>query len=259
MKTLPFQVSVLIALTLAGCGLPPHPVNCVNGACYQVVDGFLMTEGDVIVGHAEEEDALVERVRRGFAVHESAPWARWPRGRVPYVIHATLPNPDRVKQAIAHFHEKTNIRFIPRTTQAAYVVFRPWAQGYCRSWIGRTGSAQRIDLDAICDTRSVIHEIGHAVGLYHEHTRPDRNQYVRIHLTNVMAGMGWNFNIQREYARRFGAYDFASVMHYRATELSKNGQPTVTRLDGSTDLSNPYGLSAGDIATLKAMYPTAYP
>lgn len=245
-------------LLITGCGAMTSndTAECTgDGICYRIVDGYVTIEGDIIVGtEADLPDAL-DRVRSGFAVHESAAWARWPNKKVPYVINARLPDIERVQEAIAHFHAHTNIKFIPRTTHSAYVVFKPWDQGYCRSWIGRTGSAQAIELDVTCDTRLVIHEIGHAVGLYHEHTRKDRDQYVKIIRDNIISGQGSNFNKQTTYARIIGPYDFFSVMHYRYWEMSKNGLPTITRLDGSTDLSNPDGLSAGDIAALKAMYP----
>jgi hypothetical protein len=37
----------------------------------------------------------------------------------------------------------------------------------------------------------VMHEFLHALGFAHEQTRPDRDQYVKIHLENIEAGLNW--------------------------------------------------------------------
>ena len=46
--------------------------------------------------------------------------------------------------AIAHWQEKTPIRFVPRTTQGDYVVFRPGTG--CSAGIGKNGGEQYVNL-----------------------------------------------------------------------------------------------------------------
>ncbi len=36
--------------------------------------------------------------------------------------------------------------------------------------------------------RIVVHELGHVVGFWHEHTRPDRDQFVDIYYKNIQQG-----------------------------------------------------------------------
>lgn len=80
-----------------------------------------------------------------------------------------------------------------------------------------------------CGTGRVIHEIGHAVGLGHEHARCDRNNFVRIFLDNVLDGNEHNFDRQCSGYTDYGAYDFSSVMHYRSYSFTKNDSPTLLR------------------------------
>ncbi len=67
------------------------------------------------------------------------------------------------------------------------------------------------------------YEIGHAIGLYHEHQRPDRDAYIQILEENIEAGKEHNFvRLDFMATETFGfGYDFASIMHYRPTTFSR--------------------------------------
>ncbi|HDR4594888.1 M12 family metallopeptidase [Bacillus albus] len=65
---------------------------------------------------------------------------RWTRGIVPYLIDSTLADQERVTRAIAHWEEKTVIRFVIRTDEPNYVVFTPSSdEDLCESMTGMTG------------------------------------------------------------------------------------------------------------------------
>ena len=61
-----------------------------------------------------------------------------------------------------------------------------------------------------------MHEIGHAIGFWHEQSRPDRDDYVRILVENIEMNMASQFlKYSRQDVDSFEVpYDFNSIMHY---------------------------------------------
>ena len=62
--------------------------------------------------------------------------------------------------------------------------------GRCCSFVGKRGNGpQAISIGKNCDKFGiVVHELGHVVGFWHEHTRPDREDWVTIIRENIMTG-----------------------------------------------------------------------
>ena len=59
----------------------------------------------------------------------------------------------------------------------------------------------------------------HAVGFFHEQSRPDRDEHVTINLGNVVKGYEHNFmKYSLNQANMVGEYDMCSIMHYGAWE-----------------------------------------
>ncbi len=76
----------------------------------------------------------------------------------------------------------------------------------------------------------------HALGFYHEHSRPDRDDYIRVNYQNIDSRMAYNFDKYTDKNTLGVPYDIYSIMHYTKTAFSINGLPTIEPLDPSVVL-----------------------
>jgi hypothetical protein len=99
--------------------------------------------------------------------------------------------------------------------------------------------------------------MGHAVGLWHEQSREDRDKYVKILWENMDSSKSYNFSQMIFNGDDISVYDYGSVMHYPATAFSKNGKYTIETIPAGIAIGQRSALSARDIAAVRAMYPKA--
>ena len=102
----------------------------------------------------------------------------------------------------------------------------------------------------------VIHELGHAIGFYHEHTRPDRDRYIDVIYDNIENGFEDQFRkFQPGQTNTLGlGYDFQSIMHYRRNTFSKDGSDTIRPKVPTSSFGTSRQLSPLDIAKARALY-----
>jgi hypothetical protein len=220
---------------------------------YEEINNELVYQGDIILNPDMLSTVKGNSTERTGIRGEQY---RWKNKRVYYSINPDLPAKQRVIDAIAHVEANTDIRFIERTTQTNYIYFNK-GQG-CSSYIGKQGGKQNITLNITCSTGAAIHEIGHALGLFHEQSRLDRNDFLTIKWNNIEDGYQHNFKTWQTLG--YNGFDlgdnldFNSIMLYGPYSFSKNGRPTITKKDGSLYNSNYSQLSQGDITTIAFMY-----
>lgn len=131
----------------------------------------------------------------------------------------------------------------------------------CRCWsnVGLqvdTGP-QHVSIGTGCeDVGTALHELGHAIGWYHEHSREDRDQYIDVMWKNVDSTQKEQFEkYPHGQADDYGiSYDLHSVMHFSAYAFSVNGYTTIKAKDGSPDIGNGGSLTDRDAALANQMY-----
>jgi len=217
-------------------------------------------EGDI-------ENVLLDDLKRSQegrnAIRDS--WRKWPDATIPYVISSSFSKNERsvIAKAMKAYHEKTCIRFKPRTSERAYIHIMK-GNG-CSSSIGRTGSKQSVSLGTGCVYAGIVmHELMHACGFWHEQSRADRDSYITINWNNILKGMEYNFlKYDLRKIDHLGAdYDTCSVMHYGSTAFAKSyGKPTiVAKKKGKCKIGQRNGFSDTDIRKLNTLYKcTGYP
>ncbi len=234
------------------------------------IDG-LAHVGDVILGETAKLKAYGLRLvagqvapddvvndLQGAAIRFPTSGYKWPNGVVPYVLSSNLGSSARnsMQYAFNHWNSKTNITFVPRTNQSSYI--NVVGGGGCSSWIGMQGGQQTVTLAEGCGNGAAVHELGHAVGFFHEQTRADRDDYVTIYWDKIQSGMAYNFNkMTSGDGQTHGSYDYTSIMHYRTTAFGINNAVTIWPKQGGVDtnyMGNGSVLSNGDIAAAAAIY-----
>lgn len=114
----------------------------------------------------------------------------WPDQRIPYVLsrHYNKKARSLIARAFEIYHKRTCLKFEPKTEKEENFIYI-FPGPACYSRVGKVGGMQELSLGTGCVHLGVIiHELMHAIGFWHEHSRDDRDSYVKIHWNNIMKG-----------------------------------------------------------------------
>lgn len=222
---------------------------------YDTINGYAVVEGDILLGkvaNLKHHGAVITPKLGGF---------HWPNGIVPYELDEDLPFMSKLStlQAIDHWQQNSKLVFIERTSKNRqnypdYIIFTPAQGTTCSSFVGMKKGKQEINLAPRCNSMHIVHEIGHALGLWHEQSRADRDMYVRIVWENIEEHYQYNFMQHLTDGVDFGEYDYQSIMHYGPYSFSKNGEKTIVPLIDGVEIGQRNQLSPKDKAVIFAFY-----
>ncbi|XP_030201281.1 low choriolytic enzyme [Gadus morhua] len=206
-------------------------------------------------------DVLISRKRSAKKCYSKSFSCLWPMSdngkvEIPFTISDQYAGDEEaaILKALEGFHSETCIRFIPRKTQRMYLQFKSLFG--CFSSVGRIGERQVISLQRFgCVNNGIIqHEVMHALGFYHEHTRSDRDQYIQISWENIQPDKLNNFK-KRDTNNLGMPYDYQSVTHYGRRAFSSVWKDTITPIpDASVRIGRSNGLSGIDIQKINKLY-----
>jgi len=226
----------------------------------QLPKNGILFEGDILM-----DDRFRAIIRSGGESKKSAlvvGWwfnVRWPDGVVHYKADHTFSLWHRLilAKTIHQFERRTCIRFKQRTYQRDYIMFTSKRKG-CFSTIGRKGGRQYINLEQNCVRLGTFeHEILHALGMIHEHSRPDRDQFIKVKYENVKPSDLNNFQKYPYYEvdELDEEFNFASVMMYPNKAFTRNGHNTiVSRKEPYLQFGQRSQLSVGDVRAVNRFY-----
>ncbi|CAK8678189.1 unnamed protein product [Clavelina lepadiformis] len=188
----------------------------------------------------------------------------WPTTTIPIQFGSLLPllAVSGIEDARQEYEMRTCFSFPDRVAEEDYLIYQP--RSGCWSYVGKQGGAQTISIGSGCEKMSTIeHEMMHAIGIYHEQSRPDRDGYVVIETQNIDADKVYNFDkyTYDDVDDRRVPYDYNSVMHYGDTSFSNNGEKTIVTIDPAFQdvIGQRRTFSEGDVDMINRMYSCADP
>jgi hypothetical protein len=247
-----------------------HFANGKKMSLYKVDTNYLL-EYDMVLTPAQIEVLKANNASagntRGFQTQASK---EWPHGRVYYAFNNNLSADDRaaITDAMNEWmYMVPSLQFIQRTNQPNFIYFVRTID-VSDSYVGMIGGGQVLNLatgDYWSMWLTAKHEIGHALGMFHEQSRTDRDDYITINWSNIRPEKHHNFQTYAETGysgTQFGYFDFSSIMLYPS--ITTNDQfvfdtniPTMTTHNGSTWGHN-FWISYGDGETGQIMYGPPY-
>ncbi len=242
---------------------------------YNLVNGVPVYQGDILLGQVSPLPSAPNTSKISTAAATVAYSSYlWPKvngvATVYYTIDAASASAAtaNINQAISQFNADFTgvIQWAPRTTQSVYVDINFSAtdfSGQCEAEEGYQptfSQPQPMQGSVSCTVGTILHEMGHVIGLWHEHTRSDRNSFVTVNFQNIIKGSQGNFDMQEDNSQNQGLYDYASVMQYPPFVQSRNGGPSIETIPPGMPLGSAEGMptlsdySAGDKEAIMRLY-----
>uniref|UniRef100_A0A336LA13 Metalloendopeptidase n=1 Tax=Culicoides sonorensis TaxID=179676 RepID=A0A336LA13_CULSO len=135
----------------------------------------------------------------------------------------------------------------------------------CWSYIGKTGGPQIVSLqppdhksqNCLGSEGRALHELMHAIGIFHEQSRHDRDRFVELK-NGFLPCCSYKSNFEKQSLKNTSysfEYDFNSIMHYGKYYFSKEkGKPTLTPKIPNYHIGQRKQLSVTDCLKINDLY-----
>ncbi|XP_060595864.1 zinc metalloproteinase dpy-31-like [Ruditapes philippinarum] len=194
-------------------------------------------EGDIILKKDQAEQILYfnkQRKKRKLdaQVMSTPSIKKWPLP-INYIFDGkhTQEQRKKIRIGIKHWEENTCITFTNIVNSTVKSIKFINDSG-CYSFVGNSHGIheQTISISQQCTRKGIVaHEIGHALGFWHEHARADRDDFLSVIRENITDGQYHNFEkVSWEIINNLEVpYDLGSVMHYNGMQFSKGRKITM--------------------------------
>jgi hypothetical protein len=213
---------------------------------FELIDGEVVVEGDIVLGTLAETQQGHDRLTRLLLDDSQTPEAAtekaflrtrrsWGGGVVPYMVadgldcaiaSGRIVGGDtrclNIQAGVDHWNgltPMTGMRWEFRSSIKGRKKGVRFTGGDTRSRVGEHTGRQDLHLESGVGLGAVQHEMLHAMGLYHEHQRPVRDDFIIVKDEFINRGFRSTFsNIRairdQRHRRQIGRYDVDSIMHY---------------------------------------------
>jgi hypothetical protein len=145
---------------------------------------------------------------------------------------------DLIRDALEEWEAKSDYTFVRDPSATPRIRFKPHTSRCYATGVGRPGTLESTFISSVREVRLangcfgrmgpggfvipwhgiVMHEIGHALGFFHEQARKDRDRYVEYFSSNVRSSMRSQYEKEGD---KFGEYNYQSIMHYNDTSFAR--------------------------------------
>ncbi|SKA36123.1 Astacin (Peptidase family M12A) [Chitinophaga eiseniae] len=145
----------------------------------------------------------------------------WAYRTIPFTFENGYPYQQEVIAAMNQWETAAGVTFVQRTDEPNYLYIQQ-AATTDESSIGMKGGKQVV---GISQHDLALHELGHVIGLAHEHSRSDRDDHIDMQWQYIDGGQSNTQFVKDRFSNNLTAYDRLSVMHYPAPATGWGGYP----------------------------------
>lgn len=223
MKKLLLLLNVSLAVLLISCNTTNE---IVDQQLMEKIPDSLIYQGDIVL--SIDQYNLLHKTD-STKLKSSAICKPWPSNIIYYSIEPTFTQAEasEIEAGLASWESGTNINFVWRTNQTTYINFQ-LTTGTPMSYLGFGTGIRPIYLNRSNSFGNYIikHEIAHALGLDHEHQKPNRDLFINMHWDQVDLSLLSQYSISFTNRKYTSDFDFNSITlgaaDGLATKISNN-------------------------------------